>query len=176
MRRVTVVGTSGSGKTTLARALAVRLGVPHIEMDALHWGPDWTAVPKPTLRARVEAALAADGWVVDGNYRAVRDIVWPRADTLVWLDYPLPLVMGRLVRRTFGRALSRQPLWNDNRENLITHLASRDSLFLWAWQTHPKHRREYPLELARPEYRHLQIVRLRSPQATRRWLAEVGEG
>ncbi len=174
MRRVTIVGTTGSGKTTLARALAERLGVPHVEMDALHWGPNWTAVPKEELRAKLDAALAGHGWVVDGNYRAVRDIVWTRADTLVWLDYPLPVVMARLVRRTFGRAFRREPLWNGNRENLATHLASRDSLFLWAWQTHPKHRREYPVELARPEHRHLRVVRLASPEATRRWLDSVG--
>lgn len=173
MRRVTVVGTTGSGKTTLARALAERLGVPHVELDALHWGPNWTAVPKEELRARVSAALAGDGWVVDGNYRSVRDIVWARADTLVWLDYPLPLVMTRLARRTFGRAFRRERLWNDNRENLVTHFTRRDSLFLWAVQTHPKHRREYPIELARPEHRHLAIVRLRSPGEAQQWLASV---
>lgn len=173
MRRVTVVGTTGSGKTTLARALAERLGVPHVEMDALHWGPNWTAAPKPELRARVEAALAGDGWVVDGNYRAVRDIVWARADTLVWLDYPLPLVMTRLVRRTLGRAFRRERLWNDNRENLVTHFFRRDSLFLWAVQTHPRHRREYPIELSQPEYQHLAVARLRSPRETQRWLEGV---
>nr|MBF6590244.1 hypothetical protein [Ktedonobacterales bacterium] len=98
-QRIAVLGTSGSGKTTLAAALAHRLAVPHVELDALHWGPDWTPTPTAVLRERVAAALHGDGWVVDGNYSALRDTIWSRADTLVWLDYSLPLVLARLTRR-----------------------------------------------------------------------------
>ena len=86
MRRINVTGTSCSGKTSLARDLAGRLGLPHVELDALFWGPDWTPVPRETFRARLAAALGADGWVADGGYAAVRDITWARADTVVWLD------------------------------------------------------------------------------------------
>src|SRR6186997_1715444 len=72
VRRVSVAGISGSGKTTLAAALAARLGVPHVELDALHHGPNWTEATPEELRARVEAALAAapEGWVADGNYES----------------------------------------------------------------------------------------------------------
>src|SRR4051812_23251994 len=104
-RRINVVGTSGSGKTTMARDLAGILGVPHVELDALHWGPNWTEEPDEVFRERVDTLLVGDGWTTDGNYRTVRDIVWGRADTVVWLDYSLPLILWRLSRRTFGRAL-----------------------------------------------------------------------
>ena len=112
-----VTGASGNGKSTLGRALAERLGVPYTELDALHWGADWTEASAGELRARVEAVLAAsDGWVIDGGYRGkLGDLLWERADTVVWLDQPLPLIMGRLWRRTYGRirtergALERQP-------------------------------------------------------------------
>src|SRR5436305_799712 len=44
-QRLVVVGTSGSGKTTLAREIARRRALPHVELDALHWGPNWTEPP-----------------------------------------------------------------------------------------------------------------------------------
>ena len=128
-------------------------------------------MPRQAFRARVTEVLAAPAWVVDGNYQSVRDLVWPAATTLVWLDYPLPLVMWRLAARTLRRIISREELWNGNRERLRDNLFSRDSIFLWALTSYPRHRREYPVELARPEYAHLAVVRLRRPRETERWLA-----
>lgn len=87
MRRIIVIGTTGSGKTTTARAIAERLGILHVELDALNWGPDWTEVPWEVFRQRVSEAVAGDHWVVNGNYSKSRDIVWPRADAAVWLDF-----------------------------------------------------------------------------------------
>ena len=173
MRRVHVVGTSGAGKTTLATRLARILNVPHIELDAIHWRPNWTPLDRRIMRAWVYTMIQGDGWVIDGNYSFVHDIVWQRADTLVWLDYPLPTVMWQLWWRTLNRSLGRAPLWNENRENMWTRLATRHSLFLWALQTHGKHRRRYPAWLAEPENAHLRLVHLRSPQAAEAWLASV---
>ncbi|WP_374711380.1 adenylate kinase [Symbiobacterium terraclitae] len=172
-RRIVVVGTTGSGKTTLARQLAQRLGCPHVEADVLFWGPHWTKTPVDEFRTQVDRATAGDCWTFDGNYSKVRDITWGRADTLVWLDYPLPLVLWRLLRRTIRRSLNLEQLWNGNRETLWHHLFTRDSLFLWALQTHGRYRREYPLLLQRPEYAHLAVIRLRSPGATAAWLASL---
>lgn len=173
MQRIVVVGTSGSGKTTLARQLGVVLGIPFVELDALHWEPNWTSASLPVLRARVEAALNGDGWVVDGNYSKVRDLTWNRADTIVWLDYSLWVVMARLIPRTFRRAFAREELWNGNQERLTNALFSKDSIFLWALQTHRENRRKYTELTSQPEYAHLNIVRHRTPRATRLWLAEA---
>lgn len=170
-RRIVVVGTTGSGKTTLARRLAGRLGLPHVELDALYWDPDWTPAPTEVFRERTAHALAVDACVVDGNYQAVRDIIWRRAEMVVWLDYSLPVIMRRLAGRTFRRLLTREELWNGNHERWRDHFLSRDSLFLWALQTYRRRRREFPVLLKRPEYAHLQVVRLRSPGAAQRWLA-----
>ena len=172
-RRVVVVGTTGSGKTVLARRLAGRLGLPHVELDALHWDPDWTKAPSAVFRERTARALSGDGWVVDGNYGKVRDLVWPRADTVVWLDFPLSLILWRLVRRTFRRALTREELWGGNRERLRAHFLTRDSLFLWALKTYRRRRRDYPLLFKQPEHAHLAVVHLRSPRAVKDWLASV---
>jgi hypothetical protein len=51
------------------------------------------------------------GWVLAGNYHHVRDIVGPRAEAIVWLDYSLPLVFWRLTVRTVRRAETREVLW-----------------------------------------------------------------
>ncbi|MDX1648999.1 MAG: hypothetical protein R3263_04015, partial [Myxococcota bacterium] len=105
--RVAVVGTSGAGKTVLARRLARLLGAPHVELDALHWGPGWTPAPEARFRARVTEALAGPRWVCDGNYRVVRDLVWARATAVVWLDYALPVVMGRVLARALEPCVGR---------------------------------------------------------------------
>ncbi|MGD9046942.1 MAG: AAA family ATPase [Anaerolineae bacterium] len=172
-RRLAVVGTSGSGKTTLARRLAQRLGIAHVELDAVHWGPDWTPAPREEFRACVAQALAGDAWTTDGNYSAVRDIVWGRADTIVWLDYNLPVIMGRVTWRTFWRSVTGQELWNGNRERLSTALLSRDSIIWWALSTYRRRRKEYPLLLGQPEYAHLNIARLRSPSLANEWLESL---
>lgn len=174
--RIAVVGVTSSGKTTLARSLARLLGSTCLELDAIYWQPGWTP-PEPELfREQVTAALAGDRWVVDGSYRNVREIIWTRAQMVVWLDYSLPLVFSRLLRRTLGRLLTREPLFNGNRESWRMHFLSRRSLFLWLLQTHGRYRREYRQDFAQSQYAQLRIVRLPSPKATRRWLAHIGAG
>jgi adenylate kinase family enzyme len=170
LQRVAVIGATGSGKTSLAQTLARKLGLTHVELDALFWEAGWKPVAREIFRERVATALAAPTWVTDGNYRQARDLIWPQATALLWLDYPLTLILWRLARRTLRRVAQREVLWNRNRERLRDHLWSRDSLFVWAIKTQPRWRREYPIELARPEYAHLETVRLRSPSETERWL------
>lgn len=171
--RIAVVGTTGAGKTTLATQLARHLGVPRIELDALHWGPDWTPVPAGQFRAAADAATARDRWVADGNYGAVRTVVWARADTLIWLDYPLAVNFWRPTRRNLSRIARGEELWHGNRATFRSQFLSRDSLYLWAIQSHRRHRREWFAILASDPYRHLAVLRLRTPGATRRWLARV---
>ena len=173
-RRIAVVGTSGSGKTTLAHQLAQRLGIRHIELDSIHWGPNWTPPPLEVFRDRVAEALNADAWATDGNYGKVRDIVWGRAGAVVWLDYSLPVVMGRVVKRTIHRTLTREELWNGNRERFWEALFSRDSIVRWALSTYGRRQREYPILFSRPEYAHLKVIRLQSPRAARGWLNGQG--
>jgi hypothetical protein len=170
-RRIAVVGVSGSGKTTLARQLAMRLGLAHVELDALYWEPGWAPASPAVFRGRAAQVFQGDAWVVDGNHPEVRDIIWSRADTAVWLDYGLPLVMWRLARRTLRRCATHEMLWNGNRErSLRAHFFSRNSIFLWALRTYELRRREYPTLFAMPEYAHVRPVHLRSPHATQAWL------
>lgn len=173
MQRIVVIGTTGAGKSTLAERVAGILRCPFVELDALFWGPDWTPMPKDCFRAHVAEALAGERWAAGGNYSAARDVVWTRADTLVWLDYPLPTVLWRLGRRTLHRIVSREALWGGNVETWRGQFASRDSLFLWAFKTHFRRRRETPALLAQPAYAHLHLLRFRTPCAAERWVRAV---
>ncbi|GBF04397.1 adenylate kinase-like kinase [Deinococcus aerius] len=170
MRRILVVGTTGSGKTTLARAIAAQLGLPHGEQDAWNHLPGWREAPLDQFRARVDAFTAQPAWVMDGNYGKARDLGWTRADTLVWLDYPGQVVFWRLLRRTLRRVLTREELWNGNRERLWEQLTG-GGIFAWFFRTHWRRRRETPELLA--QFPHLRVVRLRSPREAERWLASL---
>ena len=165
-----MVGTTGAGKTTFARRLAERLDCVHIELDAHYWGPAWTPRRSEEFVAAVGEAAANDRWTSDGNYHKVRDLLWSRATTLVWLDYSIGTVLSRLLARTVRRAFTREELWNGNRENLWGHLTSRDSLFLWALKTHWRRRRTYGALLAEGRYPHLEVYRFYTPAQAEAWL------
>src|SRR4051812_35215811 len=169
MQRVAVMGASGNGKSTLARELAGRLGVPYVELDALHHGPNWAEPELEDFRRRVSEATAGDGWVVDGNYEwKLGELVTGRADTVVWLDLPLALILGRLWRRTYRRWRTQEELWNGNRESVRAAFWGRESLFVWAVRSHFRHRRHAPRRLAGRN-----LVRLRSPDEIRLFLARA---
>jgi len=171
--RAAVVGVTGSGKTTLAHRLAGQLHIPHVELDALHWGPHWTPRPAEVFSALAAEALSGEAWVTDGNYGKVRPIVWRSANALLWLDYSLPVCLWRLTKRLCRRVFQGEELWNGNRETLGDHFFSRDSLYLWALQTHGRYRRQYAAEVLRPEYAHLKVLRFKTPRAAEAWLAEL---
>jgi adenylate kinase family enzyme len=164
--RIAVIGSTGSGKTTLAKTLAARLGVPFIELDALHFDPGWTALsqtdPAEFVR-RVDAATAAGAWVSDGNYKLVRPLVWARATHLVWLDYGRPLIMYRVIRRSVARSVRQTELWAGNREQWRNMLRA-DHPIWWAWKHWRRHRREWGETLALPEFSHLVVQRVRHPR------------
>jgi adenylate kinase family enzyme len=171
-----VVGTSGSGKTTLAAELALVLGVPHLELDGVFHQPGWVPLPEDEFRRVVGAAADGDCWVMDGNYSVVRPLVWARADTVVWLDLPKRTVMRQVVWRTLRRGVTRQELWNGNRESLRSFLTwvPEENVISWAWHNHAKYQHRYAAAAADPANAHLTFIRLTSRRAITRFLAESG--
>lgn len=173
-----MVGNSDSGKTTIAKALSQRLSAPHLEIDSIYHQLGWTPLPLPEFRERVAAFITSDRWVADGNYSEVRDLIWARADTVVWLDPPRSKTMCQLGRRTLGRAVTRHELWNGNRESLRDVL-SRDperSVLVWSWNQHGKYRALYEEASSDPANAHLAFHRLRTRTEVAALLQQAGVG
>jgi adenylate kinase family enzyme len=164
MRRVSVVGTPGSGKTTVGQRLAASLSARFVELDAIFHQPRWADLPRDEFRARVRDIVETDDWVIDGNYSAVQDLVWQRGDTVIWLDLPRRVVMQRVVARTLRRAITRERLWNGNREPLSNfyRLDPERSIIRWAWVKHPEYVERYRAATRDPANAHLRFVRLAS--------------
>lgn len=176
MQRVSVVGCSGSGKSTVARGLAAALGVPHLELDALRHQAGWQELPDDEFAARAEAFVAGDRWIVDGNYSQVRDtVVWPRADTIVWLDLPRRTVMRQIIWRSLRRAATREVLWNGNREpwrGLVAWDPDK-SVIRWSWTSYARVQAHYRAAMAGPGWAAARFVRLRSRTEIRAFVASV---
>ncbi|MEX2323885.1 MAG: hypothetical protein WEA29_08980 [Acidimicrobiia bacterium] len=171
MERISVIGSSASGKSTMARTLADCLHLPYLELDAVFHQPGWQPKPDDEFQADVSAFVAADRWVVDGNYTShgVSQLVWPRADTVVWMDPPRRVVMIRVIRRTLRRIITREELWNVNREpwsNLYSTKAEKN-IIVWAWTRFEHTRAKYEAMLTDGTWAHVNVVRLRKKREVR---------
>jgi adenylate kinase family enzyme len=171
--RYVVIGTSGAGKSTFARSLAEATGGHYVELDQLHWAPGWTERPRCEFAQAVAAATEGPAWVIDGNYSAVRDIVWPRASHIVWLNFSRAVVFSRIVRRTVRRSLLREPLWHGNRESIARAFFSKDSIILWSLSTYHKNRAKYRALRESGAFGHLQWHELRTPSEAARLLSQA---
>ncbi|MBC8353092.1 MAG: adenylate kinase [Planctomycetes bacterium] len=170
LSRVLVLGSSCAGKTTFASELSTVIGAPHIELDSLHWGPNWTARPHDELAAEVANVAATDRWIVDGCYFNLQPILWPRATTAIWLNYSFPVVAWQAVKRTLRRSLMRERLYGDNRESLARALFSRESILLWVATSYPHRRQDIPKQLRRTEFNHLLPREFKHPRQASRFL------
>ncbi|PWC11558.1 shikimate kinase [Brenneria corticis] len=170
--RINVVGTSGSGKSTIARGLAQRLGIPYIEMDALFWRENWLESPDSEFFPRLETALAAQSWVLDGNYNRTRDIKWRNVDVVVWVDYGFSRTLFQAVSRAWRRSWRKEELWagTGNRESFMRSFFSRDSIIIWTIKTYSANRKRYLTDLSDARYRHIRFIPLRSPRESEAFL------
>jgi adenylate kinase family enzyme len=171
MQRLLVVGTSGAGKTTLARRLAERYQLSHIELDRLFWRPGWRHRERDEFRRLVEQAVSAPGWVADGNYGMLRDLLWPRATHVIWLNYPLPLVVWQVTRRTVANILAGRDVFPGCRETFANSFMSRQSVIWWTISTYHERRRRYAALRRAQTFPQLAWRELRSPRETRHFLA-----
>ena len=166
MHRISVVGSSGAGKTRMASAIALATGAPHLELDSVYHQANWTHPPADEFCAQATVFATQERWVIDGNYRTggVLDEVWRRADTVVWLDPPKRTVMWQIATRSLWRGITRQELWNGNREHLRNLLKTEpeQNVVRWSWTHFNELRERYEQRMEDPQWVHLRFIRLRS--------------
>ena len=177
--RIIVTGSSNAGKSTFAERLAARLDVPYIELDALYWEPGWVEAEQSVFQERIRAAIEPESWVMAGNYLSKQqEVSWPRADTIVFLDLPLPTLLHRCARRCWQRWRSQETLYGgENRENIWEHLMIWDtdkSLLAHITATHRRRRRDFEEMSRDPRWARLTFIRLRSVEEIDDWSARVG--
>ena len=173
MQRVVVIGSSCSGKSTFARQLSKRLDIKHVELDQLHWKPNWEERPDDDFRTLVESEVSGEKWIVDGNYSVVRNLVWPKATTIVWLNYPFTLVLYRTIKRSIIRAVTKEPLFAGNVETIRQSFFSKHSIIWWVIKTYHKKRAAYPGHLERYFESGVGIIELKRPGETSRFIEEL---
>lgn len=171
MQRIIVIGATGSGKTTLAAKIAARLGCPCVDMDDLRFLPGWVERPDAAFVEDVLAATAGPSFVTSGDYfKLLHDTLWPRADTVIWLDYPFPRVFWQLLKRTLHRTIFRVPVCNGNYER-ASLLFSKKGIMYWLLNSYWRKRRRYAEIFGGAGlYPHHAYIRLTSPRDTQRWL------
>ncbi len=166
MQRVLIIGPCGAGKSTLARDLGSRLALPVFHMDQLNWRPGWVESSKDEIRARLVEIVTTDRWLIDGNYGGTLAERLARADTVVYLDYPVTLCVARLLRRIWTyRGRSRPDMPEGCPERL-------DFAFLWyliRWNSGPRVRTERALN-----GHETKVVRLKAPAELNHWMARLG--
>jgi len=139
-----IIGTSGSGKTTLAKKLSLVLNSNHIELDSYYHGPNWEQATADVFVQKVSKVINdLDSWIIDGNFQVVRELIWPKANLIIWLDYPFYIVFIRLFKRTIKRFVTKEVLWNDNTEDFFKQLFTKKSVLFWAIKTHWKNGKEF---------------------------------
>ena len=168
-RRIHVVGNTSAGKSTLASQLAETLGADFVELDALNWLPGWVglnATNPAEFERRIAEATRGEAWVVAGAYSTFSEkVFWDRLETVIWLDLPLPLVLFRVIRRSWRRWRSKELLWGTNYERFFPQLAvwrKEASLVWWAVTQQKRKRHAMLAKMADPRWAHVRFVRLTS--------------
>ncbi len=172
-RRIIVRGTSGAGKTWMAQAIGETLGIEPTEIDAVSHLPDWQERPRAELQAILDEVVEGDAWIIDGNYGSVMNEHVHRADTVVWLDYTFVTVFWRLLKRTVRRSLTKEELWQGNRETFSKSFFSRESILWWMVTTHGRRKSQCRALQAAVAGTNGEFVRLTSPGQAGDWLAQL---
>jgi adenylate kinase family enzyme len=158
-KRVLLHGVTGSGKSTAAVAIGARLGLPvHLADEEFGWLPGWVQRPADEMRALAAVAAAEPAWVFDTAYGSFRDLVEPRAQVVIGLDYPRWISLGRLLKRTFIRVIDRRPICNGNVETL-RQMFSPDSIIVWHFRSFTQKRATMRAWAARAEGAPVMLVR-----------------
>jgi len=175
MTKILIVGSSGAGKTTLAKTISSKLNLPHFELDSIFHQKDWQPLNQDEFKARVDEITRQPDWIICGNYftKLGGKAYWSKADVVIWCDYSFPLVFSRLLRRTLRRTITKQELWNENKEGFIVNFFTKESVLLWMMREWNAQKRRYEIVFKENDLKGTQLIRLKNPNDTARFLEHI---
>jgi len=162
MQRVMICGAPGSGKSTLARDMGERLNLPVFHMDHIHHLPNWEPRPMDQKHDMAHAVEAKPAWVFEGGMSSTYESRALRADTLVWLDFPIGLRFWRVNKRLFQYWGRTRP---DMAEGCVETLGAHTwEFYSFMWRTRQSSRAKLSALIAKHKDR-LDVHHLRHPHA-----------
>ncbi len=159
VKKIVIVGTSGSGKTCLGKKLSQISGLPQTDLDEIFWLPGWIESDRRELEQKISEKVNSDEWIISGNYNRVSDVIWQKANMMIWLDYPLLKIFWRCLKRSFRRIVTREICCNGNYET-IKMLFSSKSILLWVLKTYRKRKKTYSKFFQDHNDSQIQLVRI----------------
>lgn len=166
LKRIVIIGTSSSGKTTLARKISSKLKIEHQELDSFFWKQNWQESELEEFRQKVDSFTNKDLWITVGNFSKVRDLVWTRATHIIWLDYPLSVILPQFFKRSLLRSIKREILWGTNRETLWNSILKPNSLLIWILKTFQRNKKQYQELLNSADFKHVTFLKFEHPRDT----------
>ncbi|MBJ7449456.1 MAG: AAA family ATPase [Parachlamydiales bacterium] len=170
--RVLIVGTSASGKTTLGRKLSKKLDIPYTDLDDLFWLDNWVERDRQDFLSRAQIITNQRSWIMTGNYSRIIKDIYSKLDLLIWLDYPLYIMLWRGLKRSLQRAIFKTPCCNNNQESFL-RLFSSKSIIWWILTSHKRRTKTYQKLLETNPFHNMRIVRLKSQKETDEWLRSL---
>jgi adenylate kinase family enzyme len=177
MNKIIVVGTTGSGKSTFCKSLNSKLDYKYFQLDQLYWKPNWCGSTDDEFFPKIEAIIKQnEKWIIDGNYGRSMGITWPKADTVIWIDYPFWLVFYQNFSRAIKRSVTREELWPNtgNRESIL-RMFSKDSILRWLIKTYPTMKVRYSNAILDSNNSHINFHRLRSRKEVKKFIDFCGK-
>jgi adenylate kinase family enzyme len=167
MNRILIIGTSGCGKSTLAKRVSERLQIPFFPSDEFYWEPRWKIATQDKVHRLVWNIVYQDTWILDGNFDEIHDLVWRRADCIIWLDYPLLTIFGQILTRNFRWVLTRQKIWSGNTMTLQRAISGIHHMV----NSYSQKKKKYPFWLS--EIPNIVCHRFRARDETEMWFENI---
>lgn len=173
MKRIIIPGAVGAGKTTLAKQLSKKLGIPHVEVDHIFWLPNWKQRPVEERIKIAKEKLSGDKWIVCGNHSWLKEIMWDRADTVIWLDYSFWRCLFRVLKRAACLIYTKKEICGGNKESFSRLFFSKGSILVHLFTKYGKFKKRYSAMMTSSDFKHINFIRLKSPRETEKWLEKL---
>ncbi len=174
MKKIIIAGSAGVGKSTLGRELSKTLLMPHIELDHLFWLCNWRSRSESERRKIAKEKTASlSEWILCGNHFYLDEITFGKADTVIWLDYPLRISLWGVFKRALKSIVKKEKIVGCNIEKVSRLFSFRGSILIYTVKHYKKTKKRYVNMMHSSKYKHLNFICLRSPREMREWVKRI---